>query len=191
MSPLLLRALADAHARSLDAHARGLNAALDSTSHLRPINGTLAPRVSPCARPQYTLTPALLPHRAPARLSLALPALAFRLRARVHIRTTTRAQVPAGLAGAARPLRLDVPRLTSPPRIDARGVDVRASPARLMESTQLAASAPSAGATEWGRHFQRAVASNSLDERLAPIRECPALPACAQAHSPPRHPLPV
>ncbi|KAJ7879281.1 hypothetical protein B0H14DRAFT_3435164 [Mycena olivaceomarginata] len=135
----LLRALADT--------ARGLyvKAALDSTSHLRPINGTLAPRVSPCARPRYTLTPALLPHRAPARLSLALPALAFRLRARVHIRTTTRAQVPAGLAGAARPLRLDVPRLTSPPRIDSQGVDVRAAPARLMESTQLAASAPSTG----------------------------------------------
>ncbi|KAJ7846830.1 hypothetical protein B0H14DRAFT_3867586 [Mycena olivaceomarginata] len=106
----LLRALADTHARSFNVHARGLyvKAVLDSTSHLCPINGTLAPRVSPCARPRYTLMPALLPHRAPARLSLALPALAFRLRARVHIRTTTCTQVPAGLAHAARPLRLDV-----------------------------------------------------------------------------------
>jgi hypothetical protein len=87
------------------------------------------------------------------RLSLALPAWAFRLRARVHIRMTTCAQVPAGLARAARPLRLDVPCLTSSARIDARSVDVRAAPARPMESTQLAASAPSAGATEWGAPF--------------------------------------
>ncbi|KAJ7805490.1 hypothetical protein B0H14DRAFT_3485070 [Mycena olivaceomarginata] len=140
--------------RSLNAHARGLNAVLDSTSHLRPINGALAPRVSPCAPPTvHPLRPHLCHIARRQRLSLALLARAFRLRVRVHIRATTRAQVPAGFARAARPLRLDVPRLASPPRIDARSVDVRAAPAQPMESTQLAASAPSAGATEWGAPF--------------------------------------
>ncbi|KAJ7363842.1 hypothetical protein DFH08DRAFT_798306 [Mycena albidolilacea] len=37
-----------------------------------------------------------------------------------------------------------------------------------------------------GRHFQRVVASNGLDECFAPIRERPALPVCAQGYSPPR-----
>jgi hypothetical protein len=84
--------------------AQGANAALDLTSHLRHI-----------ARRQ--------------RLSLALPALAFQLRACVHVCTTTCAQAPTGFARVACPLCLDVPH---------------------PNHMQLAASAPFACTTEWG-----------------------------------------